>query len=481
MDFELKQIKTSQPFLGFIESRQGGRPENQDSCGFADTLLGLLVVVCDGMGGGPGGKMASMVAVDIIVQTVRSATADSDRVKTIEAAVQNAHLKLLSLQKEKTSLIGMGTTATILLINKRSAVIAHVGDSRIYQLRWGNKIFRTDDHSLVGEMVRKKAMTEDEARMSPNSNIIQRALGVGENVKADICERPYEKNDRFALCTDGVWGTMKEKELVEMLARTKTLSGAMEKTMVKVDEIGMAEGNRHDNFTMALLMTTCNSTLKETMTTKTRNVLIGLAVVCGLSLIGNGMQFATPQETESDSSSVATIKELKRQMAEKDVWMTKMEKQIRTLKQKNDSTFDMLKTIESTSKEVAEIVKENNVEEQKKTERLVKELEKLINQLKEICDMPKGEVKDGKIAEVRQNILNMSPKLLPYGVRIEQVEKVRELLGNKIASSDKEDEKYRKNDMYKGHWTSTNNPKGIITLMKEIMKEIKEEIKEQIK
>ena len=266
-----------------------------------------------------------------------------------------------------------------------------------------------------------------------------------------------------------------------MLARTKTLSGAMEKTMVKVDEIGMAEGNRHDNFTMALLMTTCNSTLKETMTTKTRNVLIGLAVVCGLSLIGNGMQFstrpdmavATPQETESDSSSVATINELKRQMAEKDVWMAEMEEQIRTLKQKNDDTFDMLKTIENTSKKVAEIVKENNVEEQKKTKHLVEELEKLINQLKEICDMPKGEVKDGKIAEVRQNILNMSPKLLPYGVRIEQVEKVRELLGNKIASSDKEDEKYRKNDMYKGHWTSTNNPKGIITLMKEIKEQIK--------
>lgn len=484
MDFELKQIKTSQPFLGFIESRQGGRPENQDSCGFADTLLGLLVVVCDGMGGGPGGKMASMVAVDIIVQTVRSATADSDRVKTIEAAVQNAHLKLLSLQKEKTSLIGMGTTATILLINKRSAVIAHVGDSRIYQLRWGNKIFRTEDHSLVGEMVRKKAMTEDEARMSPNSNIIQRALGVGENVKADICERPYEKNDRFVLCTDGVWGAMKEEELVEMLARTKTLSGAMEKTMVKVDEIGMAEGNRHDNFTMALLMTTCNSTLKETMTTKTRNVLIGLAVVCGLSLIGNGMQFstrpkavATPQETESDSSSVATINELKRQMEEKDDWMTKMEKQIRTLKQKNDSTFDMLKTIESTSKEVAEIVKENNVEEQKKTERLVKELDKLIKQLENIYNLTRGEKKDSEIAKARENIWNMCPELLPYGVRREQVEKVRELLGNKIASSDKEDEKYRKNGMYKGHWTSTNNPKGIITLMKEIKEQIKEQIK----
>lgn len=475
MDFELKQIKTSQPFLGFIESRQGGRPENQDSCGFTDTLLGLLVVVCDGMGGGPGGKTASTVAVDTIVQTVRSATADSDRMKTIEAAVRNAHLKLLALQKEKPTLTGMGTTATILLINKQSAMIAHVGDSRVYQLRWGNKIFRTDDHSLVGEMVRKKAMTEDEARVSSNANIIQRALGVGEEVKADITERSYEKGDRFVLCTDGVWGAMKEQELVEILARTKALSGTMERTMVKIDEIGMAEGGRHDNFTMALLTTSCNSILRETMTTKTRNILFGLAIVCGLSLIGNGVQFAmrsagvthTQTGAESDSSLVAN----KNRMAEKEAWKREMEQQIRNLKQKNDETFDRLKAIENTSKEVADIVKENNAEEQQNTERLVKELEALITQLEDICDMAKGESKDDRITKASQNLRKLSYELMLYGVNSQQVDAVISLLNNPIARSDKKDGNFSKNGKYEGHWTGIK-PKGIITLVKDMKTQI---------
>ncbi len=479
MDFELKQIKTSQPILGFIESRQGGRPENQDSCGFTDTLLGLLVVVCDGMGGGPGGKTASMVAVETIIQTIRSATADSYRTKAIEVAIRNAHLKLLGLQKDSPQLTGMGTTATILLINRHSAMIAHVGDSRIYQLRRGNKIFRTEDHSLVGEMVRKKAMTEDEARMSSNSNIIQRALGIGAEVKADICERAYEKGDRFMLCTDGVWGIMKEKDLIDNVARTKALSGAMEKTMVKVDELGVADGNRHDNFTMALLTVNCNSKLKEAMTTKVRNLLIGLSFVCGLSLVGNVVLFTmrpnntagNPQTAQGDTTSLSKVAELEKQKAEMDLRMTELENQIINMKGKYDETFDKLKTIEKSSKEVAKIVNENRVEEQKAKKQLIDKLDELIARLEKICDMTKGEGKDKQIAEASQNIRMLSNELIPYGITSRKIEDIVSLLNNSIARSDENDSKFSKKDLYKGHWTGTK-PKGIITLVKDMKEQI---------
>ncbi|WP_455622183.1 protein phosphatase 2C domain-containing protein [Parabacteroides sp.] len=482
MDFELKQIKTSLPFLGFIESRQGGRPENQDSCGFSDTLLGLLVVVCDGMGGGPGGKMASTVAVDTIMQTIRSATADSNRSKAIEVAIQNAHLKLLALQKERPSLVGMGTTATILLISRQSAMIAHVGDSRIYQLRRGSKIFRTEDHSLVGEMVRKKAMTEDEARMSSNSNIIQRALGIGTEVKADISERAYEKGDRFVLCTDGVWGAMKENDLIESLARTKTLSGAMERTMVKVDELGAAEGNNHDNFTMALLTVNCNSNLKEVMSTKVRNLLLGLSIVCGLSLLGNVAQFTVhpnhpvdnPQVAHGDSSAVAKVAELEKQMAEKDLRMDEMEKQIVDMKEKYDETFSKLKTIENPPKELTKIVGENSEEVQKNKKQLLEKFDELIAQLKKICDMTKGKDKDAQIDEASRNIRELSNKLIPNKKYEQQMKHIETLLNNPIAKSDINDEKYKKDDKYKGHWIG---PKGIITLVKDMRDEIDNNIK----
>lgn len=480
MDFELKQIKTSLPFLGFIESRQGGRPENQDSCGFADTLLGLLVVVCDGMGGGPGGKTASMVAVETIVQVVRSATADSDRTKTIEAAVRTAHLRLLALQKEKPSLAGMGTTATILLINKQSAMIAHVGDSRIYQLRWGNRIFRTEDHSLVGEMVRKKTMTEEEARLSPNSNIIQRALGVGTEVEADICERPYEKGDRFVLCTDGVWNVMPEKELIENLARTKTPSGAMEKTMIKVSELGMANGGNHDNFTMAMLITTRNSILKETMTTKTRNLLYGLTVVCGLSLIGNVIQFTdrpdkmgTVSQALPNDSSKSVILEQEKQMKEQEKQMNELEKQLIAMRQKYDDILGKLETIQNTSTAVADIVKENNAEEKKAISQLVAKLDALIEQLVKLRDMLHGDEKDELIVKTQTQIKSLSKDLLPYGIDRKQLDNIVKLLNDNLAKSDINDPKYKKLDRYKGHWEGTKAPnKGIITLAKELREEI---------
>ena len=63
-------IATKYPFVGYIETRQGGRQENQDNAGFVDTPIGLLLVVCDGMGGGPGGRTASRMAVDQILTTL---------------------------------------------------------------------------------------------------------------------------------------------------------------------------------------------------------------------------------------------------------------------------------------------------------------------------------------------------------------------------------------------------------------------------
>lgn len=470
MDFELKQIQTSKPFLGFIESRQGGRPDNQDSCGFADTLLGLLVVVCDGMGGGPGGKTASSVAVETIIQTVRSATADSNRIKTIEAAIQNSNYKLQTLQKEKVSLDGMGTTVTILLINEFSALIAHVGDSRIYHLRRGNKIFRTEDHSLVGEMVRKKAMTEEEARISPHSNILQRALGISETVKVDISERAYEKGDRFVLCTDGIWASMNEKELIKIIACTKSLSGTIEKTMVKVDEIGGSNGGQHDNFTMALLTTTHNSILKETMTTKVRNIIFGLIIICGFSLIGNVIQFMMrpnnpnfPSVQERTNDSI--IKEQERRIQE-------MREQIVAMKQKNDDIFNKLEDISNSSKEVAQIVKKNNEEKLKEKNLLIAKIDELINRLEILRDMEQGNDKDQQISETLDMVKTLSKDLTPFGVN-KQLDRIIELLNTRLARSDSNDEEFKEHDKYKGHWDGVKaNNKGIITIAKEIKTEI---------
>ena len=173
-------------FIGFAESRIGGRPENQDSYGFKDTELGFLVTVCDGMGGGPGGKTASSIAVNEIITGIEEASKDEEVANIIIKAIRRANMAILEAGNQTPELQGMGSTATVLLLSEKSAFLAHAGDSRIYQIRGGKKVFRTFDHSVVFDLVKQKVITEEQARLSAQSNVITRALGVKPDLEVDV-------------------------------------------------------------------------------------------------------------------------------------------------------------------------------------------------------------------------------------------------------------------------------------------------------
>lgn len=308
----MELIKTSYKLEGFVESRKGGRPENQDYLDYRDTGWGFLIVVCDGMGGGPAGQVASSQAVSAIINYIDNTPLEQNisSEQLIRDAISYANSHLLDLQRKNTQLRGMGTTATVLLINKKSAKIAHIGDSRIYQFRFGRKKYRTTDHSQVMDLVKVGTLTEEEARTAPNSNVITRALGVTETVDPDFCELDYEKDDRFVLCSDGVWGSMPENKLVDLLAKTKTLSGTVESTMISVEEIGKNNGGHHDNFTIALVKTNTNSILKEPMSHKVRNILISLIIVCCISLMANAILAFSLMNKKSEQPVTTSIQGL---------------------------------------------------------------------------------------------------------------------------------------------------------------------------
>ena len=132
---ELKTLHTNDNdiFVGFAESRIGGRAENQDSYGFKETKLGFLLTVCDGMGGGPGGKTASTIAVTEIIAGVEESNEDEEVANILIKAVRRANMAILEAGNQTPSLQGMGSTATVLLLSEKSAFIAYVGDSRVYQ------------------------------------------------------------------------------------------------------------------------------------------------------------------------------------------------------------------------------------------------------------------------------------------------------------------------------------------------------------
>lgn len=321
----MKPIDTKTPFVAVAESRIGGRSENQDTCGWQDTKHGLLLLVCDGMGGGPSGKIASQMAADAIVNSVLDSRETSDRRDVITRAVKAASEALKAAQEADPRLRGMGTTVTALLINEQSAIVAHVGDSRVYQLRGPHKVFRTFDHSKVFELVKAKALTEEEARLAGESNVITRALGPMDDVEPDVAELPYEKGDRFMLCTDGIWGAMPEKELIKIAGGTKAIAGAVESLAIKVDEMGQAHGGYHDNLTVAMLQTPFNSKLKQKMSTRIKYTLYALAALCCISLLANFIQYknyrkAVPASKEILSrvpnDSVVTRAELEKLLEE---------------------------------------------------------------------------------------------------------------------------------------------------------------------
>src|SRR5439155_17473005 len=102
---------------------------------------------------------------------------------------------------------GMGTTPSALGIRGSLGGFAHVGDSRIYMIRGGVIKQLTEDHSLVATMVREGLLTSQEAENHPRRNVLQRSLGVGEEVEIDV-RGPIQvqENDVFALCSDGLHG-----------------------------------------------------------------------------------------------------------------------------------------------------------------------------------------------------------------------------------------------------------------------------------
>jgi serine/threonine protein phosphatase PrpC len=234
-------------------SQIGGRTENQDCYKYTDTSLGLLAVVCDGMGGANGGKMAAELAVSKIFEEV-SASPKANPKEVIREAILKANDAIFRESRNKPGLFGMGTTVTALLINENYAICFHVGDSRIYQFRKGNILFRTFDHSKVFELVRLGKLTEEEARLSPASNIITRVLGIRPEVKISCSdELTYKKEDRFLLCTDGIWGVVPETELTQMVSLEKPIEEVVKHLTTYIDQLGIEEGGMHDNLTAILI------------------------------------------------------------------------------------------------------------------------------------------------------------------------------------------------------------------------------------
>jgi protein phosphatase len=181
---------------------------------------GRLLIVADGMGGHRGGATASRLAGE----TVKTQYLDSetnDIPTALRQSLTRANARIFSEAQSNPELRGMGTTTSVLAVRDQHGWLAHVGDSRIYLVRDGAIKQLTDDHSLVATMVREGLLTSQEAETHPRRNVLQRSMGVAEDVEIDV-RGPFElrEGDTFILCSDGLHGVVKEHELQEIAAGT---------------------------------------------------------------------------------------------------------------------------------------------------------------------------------------------------------------------------------------------------------------------
>ncbi len=198
------------------------RSENQDS-GTVTTPAeeaasgtgGRLLIVADGMGGHRGGATASRLAVETVKEHFITA-GTADVAETLRSALAKANARIYSEAQSNAELRGMGTTVSALLIRGPQAWLAHVGDSRIYGVRSNSIKQFSEDHSLVATMVREGLLTSQEAENHPRRNVLQRSIGVGEQVEIDV-RGPIDirEADVFVVCSDGLHGVVKDDEIRE--------------------------------------------------------------------------------------------------------------------------------------------------------------------------------------------------------------------------------------------------------------------------
>lgn len=215
-------------------SCQGGRENNEDSCyplvGHANSC-DRLFMVCDGVGGQEAGEVASQIVCATAGAYFRRHAAEAVDTSYIGRLVEALYDALATAAEQGLGSQNMGSTMTLLYLDEAqaSALVAHMGDSRVYQVRPNAEspiVFRTRDHSLVQDLVDMGEITPEEAMVHPRKNVITRALQpfpkVRQKAQVDLIE-DLEAGDVFLLCSDGVLEQCHDEDIASVLSQPLAL------------------------------------------------------------------------------------------------------------------------------------------------------------------------------------------------------------------------------------------------------------------
>ena len=204
-----------------------------------------LFAIADGMGGAQAGEVASRLAAAVL----QEANGEELSEERIAELIQEANRRVFQRSNEDVATSGMGTTMTVALVDGPGAsiVVGHVGDSRAYRVRDGELEQLTEDHSLVGELLRSGRLSAEEAEMHPQRSVITRAIGTEPDVDVDTFTVPTRPGDLFLLCSDGLTDMVPDREIHSLLDGSDDLEAA---ARALVDAANAAGGE--DNITVVL-------------------------------------------------------------------------------------------------------------------------------------------------------------------------------------------------------------------------------------
>ena len=217
------------------------RTDNQDAY-FAGKITddSVFAVVCDGMGGANAGNVASELAVrhisEYVIRSYRDGMNMTDSEKTLKNAIVSANISLYDKAVNNAELAGMGTTAVAAFVKDGTAVIAHVGDSRIYLVNGEIKQL-TRDHSVVQSLIESGKITPEDAKVHPRKNVITRALGAEENVAVDSDCLNLSNGDTLLLCSDGLTNFLDDKDILTVF-QNNDISAVAERLVEEANKNG---------------------------------------------------------------------------------------------------------------------------------------------------------------------------------------------------------------------------------------------------
>jgi protein phosphatase len=226
----------------------GRRRRANEDC-FAIAAEHGFFLVADGMGGHTAGQLASSLAAEAAVKALQTLEgSEATLTEKLRCSVAAANREIRTTVQARPELSGMGTTLVSLLAVDGRVALAHVGDSRAYLIRGGRIRQLTDDHSVVGELVRRREITQTDARAHPHRHVLTRAVGVRREVAPDLAELSSHPGDVFVLCSDGLTGLVQDEEIASAVSANPDLDAVCESLVDLANDRG-----GEDNITVVIV------------------------------------------------------------------------------------------------------------------------------------------------------------------------------------------------------------------------------------